>query len=133
MIGTPYWMAPEVCKGQTYNFKVDTWGLGIMTMEMMEGEPPNLSEEPLKALKIIAEKGTPRLKQPAKWSKQLKLFLSICLTVGVFSRASMKEVLAHDFLKEGCSRDELITIILEGKKIADLRPVEKFDGFEEVH
>jgi serine/threonine-protein kinase CLA4 len=75
MIGTPYWMAPEVCKGQTYNFKVDVWALGIMTMEMMEGEPPLLSEEPLEALKIIARRGTPALKQPDKWSKELKSFL----------------------------------------------------------
>ncbi|KAE9368543.1 Pkinase-domain-containing protein [Stipitochalara longipes BDJ] len=134
MIGTPYWMAPEVCKGQIYNFKVDTWGLGITTMEMMEGEPPNLNQEPLEALKLIAEKGTPVLKEPAKWTTELKLFLSLCLTVSVPCRASMKEVLTHVFLKGGCSREELRAIILEGKKMAGKsHPEETFDGFEKVH
>jgi hypothetical protein len=45
----------------------------------------------------------------------------------------MKEVLDHDFLKRGCSRLELSTTILEGKRVADLSPVETFEGFEEVH
>lgn len=133
MIGTPYWMAPEVCRGQYYTFKVDTWGLGIMTMEMMEGEPPNLSLDPLDALKQIASSGTPSIKEPGKWSKELKSFLSYCLVVSGIYRASMKEVLAHEFLKGGCSRGDLRTVILEGKKIADLRTVENFEGFEEMH
>jgi serine/threonine protein kinase len=126
-------MAPEVCKGQTYNFKVDTWGLGILAIEMMEGEPPHLNEKPLEALKMIARGGTPSIKEPEKWSKELKSFLSNCLAVSVPHRASIKEVLAHDFLKGGCSRWDLRSIILKGKQIADLRPVEIFEGFEEVH
>jgi protein-serine/threonine kinase len=134
MIGTPYWMAPEVCKGETYSFTVDTWGLAITTMEMMEGEPPNLGEKPLEALKIIAKNGAPVLKEPAKWSRDLKAFLSICLPVSAPCRALMKEVLDHGFLKGGCSRQELRNIILEGKKFADkYRPEVAFDGFEEEH
>jgi serine/threonine protein kinase len=108
-------MAPEVCKGQTYNFKVDTWGLGILAIEMMDGEPPHLNEKPLEALKKIACGDTPAIKEPDKWSKELKSFLSNCLAVSVPFRASMKEVLAHDFLKGGCSRSDLCTIILEVK------------------
>jgi serine/threonine protein kinase len=134
MLGTPYWMAPEVCRGQDYDFKVDTWGLGIMAMEMMEGEPPNLSLAPLEALRMIASSGTPTIKQPDKWSDELKSFLSSCLAVSVPDRASMKEVLGHDFLKGSCSRWELRTIILEGQeKRKRWRPEECFGGFEEVH
>jgi serine/threonine protein kinase len=126
-------MAPEVCSRRSYDFKIDTWGLGIMTMEMMEGEPPYLWLEPLNALDKIASSGTPSLKDPDKWSKELKSFLAHCLIVSVPRRASMKEVLAHDFLKGGCSREDLRLVILEGKGIADRLPQESFNGFAEMH
>ncbi|KAI7901610.1 kinase-like domain-containing protein [Cokeromyces recurvatus] len=116
MVGTPYWMAPEIVKQKEYGAKVDIWSLGIMAIEMIENEPPYLDEEPLKALYLIATNGTPSLKRPETLSKELKNYLAVCLCVDVKSRASAAELLNHEFLKKAGPIDVLLPSLLKFKK-----------------
>jgi serine/threonine protein kinase len=39
-VGSPWYMAPEVCETDSYSNKCDMWSLGIITYELLYGEKP---------------------------------------------------------------------------------------------
>lgn len=120
-IGTPYWEAPEVITGDLYDTKVDIWSLGIMAMEMAEGEPPYMDLAPLTALRLIVVDGIPALNE-SKWSCEFRNFVSSCLMIKVEQRATATTLLRHEFLKKACCQEEIAKVI---KKV---RNIKKKDG-----
>uniref|UniRef100_A0A8C1PNN4 non-specific serine/threonine protein kinase n=1 Tax=Cyprinus carpio TaxID=7962 RepID=A0A8C1PNN4_CYPCA len=99
LVGTPYWMAPEVISRLPYGTEVDIWSLGIMVIEMVDGEPPYFNEPPLQAMRRIRDNLPPRLKDSHKVSSVLRVFLDLMLVREPSQRASALELLQHPFLK----------------------------------
>ncbi|KAM9553850.1 serine/threonine-protein kinase PAK 5-like isoform 2-T2 [Salvelinus alpinus] len=99
LVGTPYWMAPEVISRLPYGTEVDIWSLGIMVIEMIDGEPPYFNEPPLQAMRRIRDNLPPRLKESHKVSSVLRAFLGLMLVREPSQRATAQELLQHPFLK----------------------------------
>ncbi|RMB88450.1 hypothetical protein DUI87_35192 [Hirundo rustica rustica] len=115
VIGTPWWMAPEVVEGPSYGPKVDIWSFGIVGIEMVEQEIPYQNESPLSAQFLIATKGIPELRQPTLFSLLLRDFLSCCLQRDERRRWSAKELLQHPFVRSAKPASSLVPLIISVK------------------
>ncbi|KAI5303723.1 signal transducing kinase of the PAK [Ascosphaera pollenicola] len=116
MVGTPYWMAPEIVKHQAYDFKVDVWSLGIMAIEMVDGEPPYLTEVPLRALYLITMNGSPQPREGGNLSASFHEFLAWALKVKPEKRASATELLGHPFLRKCAPLESLAPLVLAARE-----------------
>lgn len=105
VVGTPYWMSPELIRGLEYDAKVDVWSLGITLIEMADGEPPLMEEQPLRALLLITINPSPTVERPQSWSNEMNHFLKRSLMTRPDQRASTEQLLLHPFLRKASSAE----------------------------
>ncbi|XP_024588253.1 serine/threonine-protein kinase PAK 6 [Neophocaena asiaeorientalis asiaeorientalis] len=111
LVGTPYWMAPEVICRCLYATEVDIWSLGIMVIEMVDGEPPYFSDSPVQAMKRLRDSPPPKLKNSHKVSPVLRDFLEQMLVRDPQERATAQELLDHPFLLQTGLPECLVPLI----------------------
>ncbi|CAJ0967882.1 unnamed protein product [Ranitomeya imitator] len=116
LVGTPYWMAPEVIMRASYGTEVDIWSLGIMVIEMVDGEPPYFSDSPVQAMKRLRDSPPPKLRNSHKASPILRDFLDRMLTREAAERATAQELLDHFFLLQASLPECLVPLIQQYQK-----------------
>jgi hypothetical protein len=101
MVGTPYWMAPEVikCEAGGYGVKSDIWSLGCTIVEMLTGKPPwpECNSMWAAVYKIANSTGLPT-EIPPDVDPELMDLLEKCFERNPKLRPTAAELLKHPFL-----------------------------------
>ena len=106
LVGTPYFLAPEIITNKPYDAKCDIWALGVLLYELMTFRMPfNAVSLPLLSIKINRGVYKP---PPSSYSSEIRDLLKKCLTVNPDQRPSIDDILKlpviknriNNFLKE---------------------------------
>ncbi|KAM4741534.1 serine/threonine-protein kinase 4-like [Anableps anableps] len=117
VIGTPFWMAPEVIQEIGYNCVADIWSLGITAIEMAEGKPPYADIHPMRAIFMIPSNPPPTFRSPDQWSPNFLDFVKKCLVKTPENRATATQLLQHPFIKSPKPSSILRVLIQDAMEI----------------
>ncbi|KAE8362137.1 hypothetical protein BDV27DRAFT_22035 [Aspergillus caelatus] len=106
VVGTPYWMAPEVIELSGATTASDIWSLGCTVIELLEGKPPYYNLQPMPALFRIVNDDHPPLPQGA--SPAVKDFLMQCFQKDPNLRVSAKKLLKHPWIVNARRSDSVV-------------------------
>jgi serine/threonine protein kinase len=102
MIGSPYWMAPEVVTQSGYGRKADIWSLGCTIIEMATAKNPWDGLSPMAACFQIGEgESLPII--PTTMSEQARAFILECLQRDPQKRPSAEELLQDKWITSDTS------------------------------
>lgn len=113
VVGTPFWMAPEVVRGANYDCKVDIWSTGILALECAMGRPPHHGVSPIRAMFLIATQGAPALPDGQGFSDEMRDFVGRCCALKAADRPTAQEALEHAFIGHACDQAEAAAMFNE--------------------
>lgn len=88
VVGTPYYLSPEIIESKPYSNKSDVWSMGVLLYEMCALKPPfNANSLQFLALKIV--KGSYEPLQ-GNFTKELKSLIAQMLNIDPNRRPSVK-------------------------------------------
>eukprot|EP00308_Calcidiscus_leptoporus_P005078 CAMPEP_0119378914 /NCGR_PEP_ID=MMETSP1334-20130426/50514_1 /TAXON_ID=127549 /ORGANISM="Calcidiscus leptoporus, Strain RCC1130" /LENGTH=282 /DNA_ID=CAMNT_0007398279 /DNA_START=10 /DNA_END=855 /DNA_ORIENTATION=+ len=96
VVGTPYWMAPEIIQMSGFTTASDIWSVGCTVIELISGAPPYFDLQPMSALFRIVHDAHPQL--PGGISQPLNDFLTLCFKKDTLQRPSAKRLKTHTWL-----------------------------------
>lgn len=96
-IGTPYYLSPEICMNEEYNFKSDVWAMGVVMYEVASLRRPFEGNNILSLVKDIVTKHHPP--PPECYSADLRDVLDGMLNKDPGERISIRKILKLPFLR----------------------------------
>ena len=97
-VGTPLYLAPELCEGKLYNHSCDVWSLGVILYEMLALAPPFIAQAmPALVMKICGAEPPPL---PAACSPPVRELAARLLQKDPTARPRVHQILEEPFVKE---------------------------------
>lgn len=91
VVGTPYYLSPEIIESSPYSFKSDVWSLGVLLFEMCALQPPfNATSLHQLAQKILSGR-VDRI--PKQYSNGLQQLISTILVKDAIRRPTVNQIL----------------------------------------
>ncbi|EAR89595.1 Serine/Threonine kinase domain protein (macronuclear) [Tetrahymena thermophila SB210] len=121
MVGTPYYISPEILEAKPYSFRSDIWSLGVILYEMCAQKPPfdgiGLSNLALKIVKGVYAPIS------SYYSKDMTQLISLLLNVDPSKRPQVNQILKlpiiqhriKKFLSETIRQNEFSHTILHNR------------------
>ncbi|KAK0613377.1 putative SEPH-like protein [Immersiella caudata] len=103
VVGTPYWMAPEIIQLSGATSASDIWSVGCTVIELLQGKPPYHNLAAMPALFAIVNDDHPPL--PEGVSPAARDFLMQCFQKDPNLRVSARKLLRHAWIT-GCRRSD---------------------------
>ncbi|ROV90537.1 hypothetical protein VPNG_10049 [Cytospora leucostoma] len=103
VVGTPYWMAPEIIQLSGATSASDIWSVGCTVIELLQGRPPYHNLAAMPALFAIVNDDHPPL--PEGVSGAARDFLMQCFQKDPNLRVSARKLLKHPWIST-CRRSD---------------------------
>ncbi|CAN8269387.1 unnamed protein product [Cochlearia groenlandica] len=97
VVGTPYWMAPEVIEMSGVCAASDIWSVGCTVIELLTCVPPYYDLQPMPALFRIVQDDNPPI--PDSLSPDITDFLRQCFKKDARQRPDAKTLLSHPWIR----------------------------------
>ncbi|KAL7268257.1 Protein kinase of the Mitotic Exit Network [Rhizina undulata] len=106
VVGTPYWMAPEVIELAGATTASDIWSVGCTVVELLDGKPPYYKLASMQALFRIVNDDHPPL--PEGSSPAVRDFLMQCFQKDPNLRVSARKLLKHPWIVNAKRSDSVV-------------------------